>query len=115
MESNLFGRHNLSAEESYEKKIVAAEMIYRRTQHLDKIFDYFASYRYINKNGKAVNLMSVKDFYNAISPGSLITHGTGLKSEKDYTILTEEDLVSDKLYQSQELPVPNSILNKIQK
>ena len=115
MKSKLFGRHHLSAEESYEKKIVAAEMIYRRTQHLDKIFDYFASYRYINKNGKAVNLMSVRDFYNAISPGSLITHGTGLKSEKDYIIISEDDLVSDKLYQKEELPVPNSTLNKVQK
>ena len=113
--SKLFGHHNLAAEESYEKKIVAAEMIYRRTQHLDKIFDYFASYRYINKNGKSVNLMSVKDFYNAISPGSVITHGTGLKSEKDYIILTEDDIASDKLYQKEELPVPNSTLNKVQK
>ena len=114
-ELNLFGRHNLSAEENYEKKVVAAEMYYRRTQHLDKIFDYFASYRYINKNGKSVNLMSVKDFYNAISPGSLITHGTGLKSEKDYVIITDDEISSDKLYQNVELPVPNSILNKIQK
>ena len=113
--SKLFGRHNLSAEESYEKKIIRAEMIYRRTQHLDKIFDYFATYRYINKNGKSVNLMSVKDFYNAISPGSMITHGTGLKSEKDFIIVTEDDLVSDKLYQKEELPVPNSTLNKVQK
>ena len=42
--SKLFGRHDLLAEDSYEKKIVQAEMIYRRTQHLDKIFDYFAKF-----------------------------------------------------------------------
>jgi len=59
--------------------------------------------------------MSIKDFYNAIIPGSTITHGTGLKSEKDYIIITDADLASDKLYQNEEVPVPNSILNKIQR
>ena len=59
--------------------------------------------------------MSIKDFYNAVIPGSSITHGTGMKSEKDYIIVTDEDIVSDKLYQSEEIPVPNSILNKIQR
>ena len=103
------------AEEKDEKKVKEKEATYRRTQTLDKIFDYFATYRYINKKGKNVNLMSVKDFYNAIIPGSSITHGTGLKSEKDYVIITDVDLVSDKLYQSEEIPVPNSILNRIQR
>ena len=101
--------------DKYDKRIVQAETIYRRTNPLDRIFDYFASYRYINKNGRNVNLMSVKDFYNAVSPGSLLTHGTGLKSEKDFIIVTDDDIASDILYQSEELPVPNSILNKIQK
>lgn len=110
-----FPCRSVLAEEKDEKKVKEKEATYRRTQTLDKIFDYFATYRYINKKGKNVNLMSVKDFYNALIPGSSITHGTGLKSEKDYVIITDEDLASDKLYQSEEIPVPNSILNRIQK
>ena len=105
----------LLAEENDEKKVKEMEATFRRTQTLDKIFDYFATYRYINKKGKNVNLMSIKDFYNAVIPGSSITHGTGMKSEKDYIIVTDEDITSDKLYQSEEIPVPNSILNKIQR
>jgi len=112
--SNLFCK-SILAEEKDEKKLMEKEHTYRRTQTLDKIFDYFATYRYINKKGKNVNLMSVKDFYNAIIPGSSITHGTGLKSEKDYIIIKDEDLLSDKLYQAEEIPVPNSILNRIQR
>ena len=59
--------------------------------------------------------MSIKDFYNAVTPGSSITHGTGLKSEADYCIVNDTDIASDKLFQEEEIPVPNSILNKIQR
>ena len=109
------GRTLLAEEKDDETKVTEKEATYRRTHTLDKIFDYFATYRYINEKGKNVNLMSIKDFYNAITPGSTITHGTGLKSEKDYVIVTDADIVSDHLYQSEEIPVPNSILNKIQR
>ena len=106
-------RNTLEAEEG--KSLTEKEANFRRTHTLDKIFDYFATYRYVNKRGKNVNLMSIKDFYNAVTPGSTITHGTGLKSESDYSIVTVDDLESDKVYQKEEIPVPNSILNRIQK
>jgi len=109
-------QHNeLKAEEADEKKTRDKEMRIRRTQTLDKIFDYFSTYRYINKRGKNVNLMSTKDFYNAVTPGSSITHGTGLISESDYTKVTDAEIHSDALFLRCEVPVPNSILNKIQR
>ena len=57
--------------------------------------------------------MSIKDFYNAVTPGSTITHGTGLISEADYSKVTDSDIHSDKLFLSCEIPVPNSMLNKV--
>jgi len=63
--------------------------------------------------GKNVNLMSIKDFYNAVTPGSSITHGTGLKSEADYIKVADNDICSDNIFLSAELPIPNSTLNKV--
>ena len=57
--------------------------------------------------------MSIKDFYNAVTPGSSITHGTGLKSEADYIKVADNDICSDKVFLSAELPIPNSTLNKV--
>ena len=45
--------------------------------------------------------MSVKDFYNAITPGSHLTHGVGRGS---YTLLREEDIHSVKLYEDEKIP-----------
>ena len=57
--------------------------------------------------------MSIKDFYNAVTPGSSITHGTGLISSENYIEVTDSDMNSDKLFMSCEIPVANSILNKV--
>ena len=57
--------------------------------------------------------MSIKDFYNAVTPGSSITHGTGLKSVADYIIVADNDICSDEVFLSAELPIPNSTLNKV--
>ena len=60
--------------------------------------------------------MGVKDFYNAVTPGSSITHGTGLKSESDYEKVTENDIHSPKLYEYERIPAGsghNSILNAV--
>ena len=57
--------------------------------------------------------MSTKDFYNSVTPGSSLTHGTGLISEADYTKVTDADIHSDALFLRCEVPVPNSVLNKV--
>ena len=68
---------------------------------------------FVFSKGKNVNLMSTKDFYNSVTPGSSLTHGTGLISEADYTKVTDADIHSDALFLRCEVPVPNSVLNKV--
>jgi Ca2+-binding EF-hand superfamily protein len=57
-------------------------------------------------------LMSVKDFYNSVTPNSSITHGSG---QGIYALLKEEDIRSDHLFDEEKVPVPGGLLNKIQK
>ncbi len=54
--------------------------------------------------------MSVKDFYNSITPGSTITHGTGPGS---YVRLKQGDLQDAKLYDDEKLPMSESVLNDV--
>ena len=60
--------------------------------------------------------MSVKDFYNAVTPGSHLTHGVGRGT---YVILTEDDVHSARLYEEEKIPDKKlrvhapSILNEV--
>ena len=58
--------------------------------------------------------MSVKDFYNAVTPGSTLTHGVG---RGVYTVLEETDICSNKTYEEEKLPIvregKDSLLNKV--
>ena len=60
--------------------------------------------------------MSVKDFYNAVTPGSHLTHGVGRGA---YTLLTDEDIHSAKLYEEEKIPSKKtrvqypSVLNEV--
>ena len=59
--------------------------------------------------------MSVKDFYNAVVPGSSVTHGYG---RGNYEILPLKELTSQKTYQSEKLPIDRqegSVLNDVKK
>ena len=44
--------------------------------------------------------MSVKDFYNSITPGSTLTHGTGRGT---YVQVTDSDLGSENLYEQEKV------------
>ena len=46
--------------------------------------------------------MSVKDFYNAVTPGSSLTHGVGRGA---YTILRKDDVSSETTYANENLPI----------
>ena len=59
--------------------------------------------------------MGIKGFYNAATPGSSITHGTGVLSEANYSKVTDTDIQSTTLYESEQIPAPHSILNKASK
>ena len=54
--------------------------------------------------------MSVKDFYNSVTPGSTLTHGTG---QGIYTRVDDKDIGSQKLYENEHVPIQDSILNKV--
>ena len=60
--------------------------------------------------GRKTVLMSAKDFYNSITPGSTLTHGTGTGV---YTRVEEHEIGSQKLYEQEHVPVRDSILNKV--
>merc|ERR1711997_1395613 len=67
-------------------------------------------------NGKKETLMSVKDFYSAVTPGSSLTHGTG---SGVYTIVNDTEVSSPTTYENEKLPTEHdghsSLLNEIQK
>ena len=58
--------------------------------------------------------MSVKDFYNAVTPWSTITHGVGRGC---YTLLNKEEVSSAETYANEKLPPkPDgrpSVLNEV--
>ena len=60
--------------------------------------------------------MSVKDFYNAVTPGSSLTHGVG---RGVYTIQTKDEICSAHTYETEKLPTDGkpgpSLLNEVSK
>ena len=64
--------------------------------------------------GRKDVLMSVKDFYNAVTPGSSVTHGVG---RGIYTVLGQEDVCSAATYGNEKLPLETkgkpSLLNEV--
>ena len=59
-------------------------------------------------------LMTVKDFYNAVTPGSSVTHGVG---RGNYALLEKDDVCSTSTYENAKLPLETkgrtSILNEV--
>merc|ERR1712136_629674 len=78
----------------------------------------FAKYQIEKIRGSKVKkevLMSTKDFYNAVTPGSsFFGVGRGV-----YTIIDKKDILSEKMYEDEKLPTERdgeiSVLNEIQK
>ena len=64
--------------------------------------------------GKKETLMSVKDFYSAVTPGSSLTHGTG---SGVYTIVNDTEVSSPTTYENEKLPTEHdgnsSLLNEV--
>ena len=58
--------------------------------------------------------MSVSDFYNSVTPGSSLSHGTGTGV---YTIVETKDAASSTTYENEKLPMENkegsSLLNEV--
>ena len=60
--------------------------------------------------------MSVKDYYNAVTPGSSLSHGTG---RGVYTIIQDDEVASSTTYENEKLPIEDkpgkSLLNEVKK
>ena len=58
--------------------------------------------------------MSVKDFYNAVTPGSSLSHGVG---RGVYTIVDKREICSQKMFDEEKLPMQRrsdiSVLNEV--
>ena len=58
--------------------------------------------------------MSVKDFYNSVTPGSSLSHGTG---QGVYTIVENDNVASEETFENEKLPMENkegsSLLNEV--
>ena len=59
-------------------------------------------------------LMSVQDFYNAVTPGSSLSHGVG---RGVYTVVEPKELRTAKMYELEKLPTERrneiSVLNEV--
>ena len=64
--------------------------------------------------GKKEILMSVSDFYNSVTPGSSLSHGTG---QGVYTIVDDGSVASSETYENEKLPMEHkegsSLLNEV--
>jgi len=97
------------------KEIIEEENRVRSNGPPDRVFHHFAGYQVVDKKGKTV-MMSPMDFYNAITPGSRLTHGSHGYGPGVYTEVKVEDLpeVTSTLEKAYD-PDNESILNKIGK
>ena len=64
--------------------------------------------------GKKEILMSVSDFYNSVTPGSSLSHGTG---QGVYTIVDVGTVAASETYENEKLPMEHkegsSLLNEV--
>jgi len=119
---NALPQKDLLAEDGDEKnidldqEIIDKENRIRQYSRIETIFDYFSTYEIVKNKGRKEVLMSVKDFYNAVTPGSSLTHGVG---QGVYTIIDKDEICSAKTFENEKVPTEKkgrpSLLNEIQK
>merc|ERR1712183_969179 len=87
----------------------------RQYHPIDSLFDYFSSYQLIDNKGKKTTLMSGRNFYNAMTPGSSIGHAFG-KGKGSYMTITEDDLDAEWMTSQNQIPGgKDGLLNEINK
>ncbi|XP_023321981.1 calcium uptake protein 1 homolog, mitochondrial [Eurytemora carolleeae] len=98
--------------ESAENTLVAAENRVRQFSTPDKIFNYFASYQFVNKkNGRKSMMMTPLEFYSSVTPDCRRVHGVGpgVHVEVDQQELDDGKVVMERS------PISGSVLNEIGK
>merc|ERR1711971_286721 len=80
----------------------------------DNVFDHFATYQLVNDLGRKTTLMSTRNFYNAMTPGSSMSEEM-MFGKSAYKQITNSELNSDFTVNMNKLPVnsDSNLLNTI--
>merc|ERR1712183_572866 len=79
----------------------------------DNVFDHFATYQLVNDVGRKTTLMSTRNFYNAMTPGSSLSEEM-MFGKTAYKQVTTSELNSNFIVNMNKLPVNGSnLLNAI--
>jgi len=79
----------------------------------DNVFDHFATYQLVNDVGRKTTLMSTRNFYNAMTPGSSLSEEM-MFGKTAYKQITNSELNSNFIVNMNKLPVNGSnLLNAI--
>jgi len=80
----------------------------------DNVFDHFATYQLVNDVGRKTTLMSTRNFYNAMTPGSSLSEEM-MFGKSTYKQITNSELNSNLTVNLNKLPVnsDSNLLNTI--
>jgi len=84
----------------------------RQYSTADKIFEYFSEYQIVSESGRKTTLMSARNFYNAMTPGTSVMQEFGL-DKSSYKQVEESELNSAFMVRSNTLPIEGGLLNSI--
>jgi len=108
-------KSSLMAEEKKEKKGVGRSQADRIRQYAtaDNVFDHFSAYQLVSETGKKTTLMSTRNFYNAMTPGSNLGEDV-MFGRSSYKQIEPNELNSSYLVNANVLPVSGgNLLNTI--
>ena len=105
----------VSAKEKGGELDIEKEDKIRQFHPIDSLFDYFSSFQLMDSQGKKTTLMSGRNFYNAMTPGSSIGHAFG-KGKGSYLSISEEDMNAEWMASQNQIPGrADGLLNEINK
>jgi len=105
----------VSAKEKGGELDIEKEDKIRQFHPIDSLFDYFSSFQLVDNQGKKTTLMSGRNFYNAMTPGSSIGHAFG-KGKGSYLSISEEDINAEWMASQNQIPGrADGLLNEINK
>merc|ERR1719330_63597 len=105
----------VSAKEKGGELDIEKEDKIRQFHPIDSLFDYFSSFQLVDSQGKKTTLMSGRNFYNAMTPGSSIGHAFG-KGKGSYLSISEEDINAEWMASQNQIPGrADGLLNEINK
>jgi len=100
-------------EEKREKKGKTQEDRIRQHATADSVFEYFANYKVISESGKKTTMMSTRNFYNAMTPGSSLSEDM-MVGKSAYKQIETSEVNSKFVKNANKLPLrEETLLNMI--